>query len=90
MDMDTRPSMKIIVNIEGKIMSKIDKSDESDELLDTKKAAIILDVKPDTLAVWRCTKRYALPYITIGRNIRYWKSDLTSFIAANRKGESDE
>lgn len=31
----------------------------------------LLGVKDGTLAVWRCTKRYPLPYYKIGSNVRY-------------------
>ncbi|QSA98816.1 helix-turn-helix domain-containing protein [Methylococcus sp. EFPC2] len=36
----------------------------------------------DTLAVWRSTKRYPLPFIKVGRMVRYRKSDLEAFLAA--------
>ncbi len=51
-----------------------------DQLLDESAAAKVLDVLPQTLAVWRCTKRYPLPYIRIGRNIRYRAADLRTFL----------
>ncbi len=38
-----------------------------------------LHISP-TLAVWRITKRYALPYIKIGRYVRYRKFDLIAFL----------
>lgn len=44
-------------------------------------AAEILGVNPHTLAVWRSTSRYALPYIKIGRKIRYRISDLENWMA---------
>jgi hypothetical protein len=52
-----------------------------EELLDDRAAAKVLNLKnPQTLAVWRATRRYALPYVQIGRNIRYRPSDLLNFI----------
>lgn len=33
-----------------------------------------------TLAVWRSSKRYSLPYIKVGRLIRYRESDVEEFI----------
>lgn len=33
-----------------------------------------------TLAVWRCTKRYPLPYIKCGRLVRYRESDVLAFL----------
>lgn len=43
-------------------------------------AAKILGVSVDTLAVWRCTKRYPLPYIKMGRKVFYRVADLEKFI----------
>lgn len=44
------------------------------------KAAEYLGVKPHTLAVWACTKRHALPYIKVGRLVKYRKTDLDAFL----------
>lgn len=43
-------------------------------------AAKYLGVSEQTLAIWRCTKRYPLPYIKIGRLVRYRLSDLEAFL----------
>jgi len=43
-------------------------------------AANILGVAPETLAIWRCTKRYPLPYIKIGRKVFYKGADIQAFI----------
>lgn len=48
----------------------------SHELLDEKKAAIFIDVIPGTLSVWRSTGRYNLPFIKVGRKVRYRRADL--------------
>ncbi len=45
-----------------------------------KQTAKILGVSEDTLAVWRCTKRYPLPYIKMGRKVFYCANDLVEFI----------
>lgn len=50
------------------------------ELLSRKEAAKYLGVTEHTLAVWKCTKRYALPVVKIGRLVKYKKSDLDYFI----------
>ena len=52
----------------------------NDHLLTTKQAAKMLDVSPQTLEVWRCTKRYQLAYVKIGRNVRYPSSSIQDFI----------
>lgn len=49
-------------------------------LLNTEQAAQYLGVTPDTLAVWRCTKRYGIPFVKIGRLVKYKLSDLDNFI----------
>ena len=53
-------------------------------LLVTEEAARVLNVAPGTLAVWRCTKRYPLPFVRVGRAIRYRLEDLEAFIMARR------
>lgn len=39
-----------------------------------------LGVTIGTLAVWRCTKRYQLPFVKIGRKIFYRNEDVNAFI----------
>lgn len=54
---------------------------DPNRLLTEEQAAIVLDVKnPQTLAVWRSNKRYAIPYIKIGRNVRYRLGDLQDWM----------
>lgn len=50
-------------------------------LLDDIDAAAVLNVSPGTLSVWRSTGRYNLPFVRIGRKIRYRAGDLRAFIA---------
>ncbi|MCP5227682.1 helix-turn-helix domain-containing protein [Accumulibacter sp.] len=50
------------------------------DLLDEKEAAQVLDTSPGTLSVWRSTGRYNLPFIKIGRNVRYRRSDLLAWL----------
>lgn len=54
------------------------------DLLNEEQAASILQVKPNTLAVWRSTKRYAIPFVKIGACVRYKRADLDAFIQENR------
>lgn len=57
--------------------------------IDDKQAAIALGVKPNTLAVWRSTGRYNLPFLKVGRLVKYRISDLAEFLArrtANHTG----
>jgi hypothetical protein len=53
-------------------------------LVDQDEAAAILGIKSHTLANWRCTQRYELPYVQIGRRIRYRLGDLLTFAEKNR------
>lgn len=46
-------------------------------------AAQLLGLAPGTLAVWRCTGRYKMPFIRVGRLIRYRPQDLRKW-AENR------
>lgn len=54
----------------------------SDPLLNEQQAAEMLGVKPSTLQVWRSSKRYGLPYIKVGRLVRYRQSALLAFLAS--------
>jgi predicted DNA-binding transcriptional regulator AlpA len=56
------------------------------ELRDEKAAAQFLQVSPGTLQVWRSTKRYPLPFVKIGRNVRYRLSDLQAFVQSRTVG----
>lgn len=50
------------------------------DLLTERQAAEYLNVSAGTLSVWRCTKRYPLPYVRCGRSIRYRRSDLEQWL----------
>lgn len=52
----------------------------SKELLDERAAAAVLDVAVGTLSVWRSTGRYALPFVKVGRKVRYRRADLTAWL----------
>jgi len=54
--------------------------DFDEPLLDRKAAARFLNMKPNTLAVWDCTKRHNLQPIRIGNRVRYAKSSLVRFL----------
>lgn len=67
-------------------MSLHDVLNASRELLDRREAAMYLNVKPQTLTNWACTRRYDLPFVKIGSLVRYKKSDLDAFIARRTRG----
>lgn len=49
-------------------------------LYSNEEAAAYLGVATNSLAVWRATKRYGLPYVKVGRLVKYRKSDLDAFL----------
>lgn len=55
------------------------------DLLDEKAAAELLDVSPGTLSVWRSTGRYALPFLKVGRKIRYRRADLLAWLESRTR-----
>jgi excisionase family DNA binding protein len=56
-------------------------------LLTKEDVSEILGVSTGTLAVWRTTKRYNLPYVKSGRLIRYREEDVEAFITSRLRGE---
>lgn len=61
-----------------------------DSLLEPEKAAAFLQVKPETLQVWRSTKRYPLAYVKVGRLVRYRQSDLDAFLRVRTQGAESQ
>ena len=55
-------------------------SQNTDKLLTNKEASAYIGVLPGTLEIWRCTKRYSIPFIKVGRLVKYRKSDLDYFL----------
>jgi len=53
----------------------------NDRLLNRKEAAAFLGVKENTLAIWKSTKRYAIPCVKVGRLAKYRYGDLLEFVA---------
>lgn len=52
----------------------------SSSLLSDPQTAELLGIAPATLAVWRCTGRVNLPFVKIGRHVRYRVGDIRKFI----------
>ncbi len=50
------------------------------QLLTPNEVASILGVTPQTLAIWRSTKRYSLPFVKTGRLVKYRDVDVEKFI----------
>ncbi len=58
--------------------------------VDDKWAAAALGVQANTLAVWRSSGRYGLPFIKAGRSVKYRVSDLAEFIAKRTASNTGE
>lgn len=63
-------------------ISTVIKNQSTDPLYSPETTSEYLGVTPATLAVWRCTKRYAIPYLKIGRLVKYRKSDLDAWLSS--------
>jgi excisionase family DNA binding protein len=50
------------------------------ELLSTVEAAAYLGLTPHALEVWRCTGRHQIPFIKVGRLVRYRQNDLDRWL----------
>ena len=61
-------------------------SSRSPKLLTPGETAEILGVTIGTLATWRCTRRYPLPWVKIGRRVMYREVDIGRFITDHAKG----
>lgn len=56
------------------------------DLLTESQVAQLLDVSPKTLATWRSTGRYALPFLRIGARIRYRRQDVAAWLESRLHG----
>ncbi len=59
---------------------------QNTDLLTNDQAADYIGVTPRTLEVWRCTKRYQIPFIKVGRLVKYRKSALDAFLESRTFG----
>lgn len=59
--------------------------EDASRLLTPKETAERLGLCVNTLAVWRCTHRYPLPYTRSGRRIKYRLADVEEFIRSRTK-----
>ena len=58
------------------------------KLLNTSQAAERLTLTPQTLECWRSTKRYQLPYVKVGRLVRYREQDIEQFINSRLRSQT--
>lgn len=53
---------------------------DPNQLLTTEQAAQILGLRPQTLALWRSSRRHELRYLKVGRLVRYRRGDLEHWL----------
>jgi len=58
----------------------------SDPLFTTPEAAEYIGVTEGTLQTWRCIGRYDIPFVKVGRLVRYRKSALDAFLERHTHG----
>ena len=61
-------------------------NNDNHKLLTPQEVSAQLCVDIETLNIWRCTGRYKLPYIKVGRLVRYRKEDIEAFISSRMMG----
>jgi len=59
-----------------------------DSLLTRPQAAELLGVKVQTLAAWAVDGRYGLPFVKVGRSVRYRRSEIEAFIERRTVGSA--
>jgi hypothetical protein len=60
-----------------------------DQLITPEEAAAFLGATPALLAKWRCSRLVPLPFVKLGRMVRYRVGDLREFIALRRQCAGD-
>ena len=55
------------------------------DLVDEKAAAAHIFVEPGTLSVWRSTGRYGIPFVKVGRLVRYRLSALDAWLQSRTR-----
>jgi excisionase family DNA binding protein len=66
--------------------SPLQQSVTKNELLTTAQVAEILGLSEGTLTTWRCTKRYDVPYLKLGRHVRYKRGDVETWVRSQQLG----
>ena len=61
----------------------------TDELWTEEQVAAYLKIATKTLRQWRCQKKM-LPYVKIGRLIRYRRSDVEAFVVAQLRSSTSD
>ena len=67
-------------------ISAVIRNQSPDPLFTPYEASEYLGVSQDTLSVWRCVGRYNIPFIKVGRLVKYRKSSLDAFLESRTHG----
>lgn len=59
--------------------------DKNTDLMNSVEVSKSINVSEGTLAVWRSTGRYTLPYIKVGRLVRYRRADIEAWLDRRKK-----
>lgn len=54
----------------------------AERMLGTEESAQYLGVKRHTLEVWRVNGRYGIPFVKVGRLVKYRRADLDAWLAS--------
>jgi hypothetical protein len=58
-------------------------------LLTPEETGELLGIRPGTLSIWRCAKRYKLDYVKVGGKVRYRLADIERFVESRlRSGQA--
>jgi excisionase family DNA binding protein len=63
-------------------MENTEQEAKARELLTPDDVARLIGCGTQTLAAWRCTRRVPLPFVKIGRLVRYRRVDVETFLDA--------
>lgn len=74
----------------SEILGRVDNEQHYDlVLLTTEEVAHITGNTVSTIATWRCTRKVDIPYIKIGKTVRYRLGDVLKFLEYNSSEVSD-
>ena len=68
------------------LMAELKKQHLVGDLLNVEQAAEFIGVTSHTLDVWRCTKRHSIPYLKVGRLVKYRLTDLEAWLTSRTIG----
>lgn len=83
--MPTRPTLLETADTAQRLAASTTQLTPADLLTD-EQVAELLNVSTKTLATWRSTGRYALPFLRIGARIRYRRQDVATWLESRLAG----